>query len=69
MCANEVQFQLQPRYVNELKKNPGKLQRLINEGSIIDNGDGTYSTTNESLKSVGVFDVEGADRSKRNKTP
>lgn len=61
MCANEVQFQLQPRYVNELKKNPGNLQRLINEGSIIDNGDGTYSTTNESLKSVGVFDVEGAD--------
>ena len=60
MCANEVQFQLQQGYVNELKKNPGNLQRLINEGSIIDNGDGTYSTTNASLKSVGVFDVEGA---------
>ena len=68
MCANEVQFQLQQGYVNELKKNPGNLQRLINEGSIIDNGDGTYSTTNASLKSVGVFDVEGAGGVKETKT-
>lgn len=67
MCANEVQFQLQQGYVNELKKDPGNLQRLINEGSIIDNGDGTYSTTNASLKSVGVFDVEGAGGVKETK--
>lgn len=60
MCANEVQFQLQTGYVNELKKNPANLQKLINQGSIIDNGDGTYSTTDAGLKSVGVFNVEGA---------
>lgn len=75
MCANEVQFQLQPAFIDGLKKrNPAQFEEYIKSGSIIANQDGTYSSADASFRTVaanGVFStasVEGAGGVKETKT-
>ena len=75
MCANEVQFQLQPAFIDGLKKrNPAQFEEYIKSGSIIANQDGTYSSADAKFRTVaanGVFStasVEGAGGVKETKT-
>ena len=75
MCANEVQFQLQPAFIDGLKKrDPAQFEEYIKSGSIIANQDGTYSSADASFRTVaanGVFsaaNVEGAGGVKETKT-